>query len=179
MIKNDKNDYKIEFKLNMYKEYWNNVRKAEDSSWKIFVSYSIIITVISFLYQNNMPSWIICLLIGGLSGIAISISMNSNLWFLRNMVLITLTERVFKPYEIIPKKWKKFDKKFINDEIWTLHIFLYLIIGVTLCAFFLFNITELFEIIYLLIGLLPIVGLVIYYGFRMKKRYINIKETQN
>ncbi len=98
MIKNDKKDYKIEFKLNMYKEYWNNVRKAEDSSWKIFVSYSIIITVISFLYQNNMPSWIICLLIVGLSGIAISISMNSNLWFLRNMVLITLTERVFKPY---------------------------------------------------------------------------------
>lgn len=161
MSKNFKKDYQKEFKLNMYKEFWSNVRRAEDSSWKIFVSYSIIIGVISFLYLNNIPSWIICLLITGLTGIAISISLNANLWFLRNMVLITLIERVFEPYDVIPEKWKKFDKKFFNDEIWTLHILLYLIIGITICSFFLSNISSLYEIIYLLIGLIFIIGLVL------------------
>ena len=176
---NDSKNYKKEFQLSMYKEFWANIRNAEETSWKIFISYSIIIGVISFLYQNNMPMWLICLLISGLTGLAISISLNANLWFLRNIFLIARLEGEFKPNNIIPEEWGKKNKKFINDEIWTLHLILYLILGTTLCLFFSLEIKGLLEFFYFFCGLILILGFVSYYGYRMNKRYKRLKNKKN
>lgn len=170
--------YEKQFYLKMYSEYWNNIRTATESSWKIFLSYSVIVGVISFLYNNNLAAWIITLLIIGFTAIAISITLNSNLWFLRNLIFISRIEPIFDPNKVLPKEYKNFDKSFINDEIFTLHLILYLIICIFLCLFFIFQLKSWLELTFILIGTGLIIVAVVYYGLHMYKRYDKHRNPQ-
>lgn len=174
----DKIRYEKEFYLKMYSEYWNNIRTATESSWKIFLSYSVIIGIISFLFNNNLAGWIITLLIIGFTAITISITLNSNLWFLRNIIFISRVEAIFDVNKVLPKEYKKFKKRFINDEIFTLHLILYLIICIFLTLFFIFQLKSWLELTYILIGTGLIVAAVIYYSYHLYKRYDKHRNPQ-
>ncbi len=165
--------------MKMYEQYWNNVRIAEELSWKVFFIYSVTMSIITFFYEYNMVNWILSLLITGLTAIAISISLNANLWFLRNMVLITRVESKFDLMDILPEKWKKFEKNFFNDEIWWLHVFLYLIISSFLCIFFISESISIENIIYFFIGLIMISIPSIWYGIHLRKRYKKLSNSRS
>ena len=110
--------------------------------------------------------------------ITISITLNSNLWFLRNIIFISRVEPIFDPNKVLPKEYKNFDKGFINDEIFTLHLILYLIICIFLCLFFIFQLKSCLEVFFILIGTGLIVAAVVYYGFHMYKRYDKHRNPQ-
>lgn len=172
MPEHNEKDYSKEFIIRMYDEFWKNIRNAEGSSWKVFFSYSVFIGIISFLLQNNISTCLIIILISLFTTIAVSISMNANLWFLRNTYLISRIEPKFEIYDIIPERWKKFKMGFINREIWTIHIILYLLIGVFIIMFFFpkINLCSL-EFTFVIIGLSVSLLLTISYGFYLFKQY--------
>ncbi|KKL71517.1 hypothetical protein LCGC14_2094120 [marine sediment metagenome] len=162
----------------MYSEFWANVRRAEDTSWKIFVSYSVFVGVISFLYEYNMAPLLILCLIVLFTTIAIAISLNANLWFVRNMYLISLSESVFEPFEIIPRKWVPLrDLKFLNSEIWMIHIVLNTIIGGFLSAFFSIQLTIFsFEFWVSMIILIACIISIILYWRHLSKQFTDLKK---
>ncbi len=161
----------------MYSEFWANVRRAEDTSWKIFLSYSVFVGVISFLYEYNMTPLLIFCLIVLFTTIAIAISLNANLWFVRNMYLISLAESIFEPFEIIPRDWVPLKNlKFLNSEIWMIHIALNIIIGGFLSSFFggqlaIYSLEFWISIIVLIICVISI----IFYWRHLSKQFTALK----
>ncbi len=129
-------DYKKRFEINMYNQFWNNVRRAEESTWKVFLSYSLFIGILTFLVEYAMPNIIIIILIIIFTSLAITMSLSANLWFVRNMYLLSRVELQFEPYEIVPQIWIPLKIKYFNKEIWLIHSIFYLIVGSILASFF-------------------------------------------
>lgn len=129
-------EQKKQFETQMYNQFWNNVRRAEASSWQVFLSYSLFIGIITFLFENNMPNWVLVILIIIFTILAITMSLSANLWFVRNMYLISRVEKQFEPYNIIPKTWIPLNIKFFNKELYLIHTVFYFIIGFFLGFFF-------------------------------------------
>lgn len=165
------------FKGRMYSEFWQNVRNAEKTSWKVFISYDLFIGIISFLLNYTFSNLLIIILLTMLTTIAISITLNANLWFLRNMYLISRVERVFKPYDIIPLKWKEFKLPFFNREIWTIHMFLYILTSIFLSMFFFVNL-DLLSILLILGVILICLVTVFFYAKYLYKQYKRLNEDR-
>lgn len=165
------------FKERMYSEFWQNVRNAEKTSWKVFISYDLFIGIISYLLTYTFSNLMIIILLTLLTTIAISITLNANLWFLRNMYLISKVERVFKPYDIIPLKWKEFKLPFFNREIWTIHLFLYILINISLSIFFFVNL-DLPSILWILGVILICLVTISFYACHLYKQYKKLNEDK-
>ena len=157
-------DQKKNFEMQMYNQFLNNVRRAEASSWQVFLSYSLFIAIITFLFENNMPNWTLVILIIIFTALAIIMSLSANLWFVRNMYLISRVEKQFEPYDIIPETWIPLNIKFLNKELYLIHTVFYLIIGLFLGFFFyLKNIIGYTEIVFIFIALFISVGSLCFY----------------
>ena len=152
-------DQKKNFEMQMYNQFWNNVRRAEVSSWQVFLSYSLFIGIITFLFENNMPNSTLVILIIIFTTLAITMSLSANLWFVRNMYLISRVEKQFEPYNIIPKTWIPLNIKFLNKELYLIHTVFYFIIGLFLGLFFYSkNITGCIENVIIFIALIISIG---------------------
>jgi len=87
----------------MYSAFWECVSRAEDSAWKIVAAYVALFAGLYFFYP--------VIGLGGVATIfiifsytAIAFALRANVWFLRNMGLISNLEREFlnkEDYEIL------------------------------------------------------------------------------
>lgn len=111
-----------EFLLKMYETTWANVTRAEDAIWKGMTAYTAIFAGLS-LASSVVGIWgfLILIVVFGLFGMALSL--NANLWFVRNIGMISNLEKEFlgeDDYDrLIPAVWKG-KVPFLNDEIWTI-----------------------------------------------------------
>lgn len=175
-------DQKKQFEMQMYNQFWNNVRRAEASSWQVFLSYSLFIGIITFLFENDMPNWILVILIIIFTTLAITMSLSANVWFVRNMYLISRVEKQFEPYNIIPKTWIPLDIKFFNKELYLIHTVFYFFIGLFLCIFFLFKniivcIENIFIFLTLIITLIISIVLLYYYINEQLSHFSDLKNS--
>jgi hypothetical protein len=164
------------FLMRMYGEYWDNITRAEDSAWKIFASYTTLFAGLSLAYAIISDLGFLLLLLI-FSFVAITMALRANLWFVRNLGLISNIEQEFlekKDYGTIVPCW--FLKKigFINDEIWWIHIIAYLTVALSVTSFMyhkLEAVARQYVLIVLIIGLL----LCFVYGFSLYIQHIEFK----
>lgn len=137
------NDREI-FLLEFYKVCWNNITRAEDAAWKRMTAYATLIAGLSFVYSDIKATGFLIIIII-FSFFSISISLNANLWFVRNMGIISNLEKEFLnegDYNvIIPKSYKgkiPFFSIHLQDwEAWWIHIIAYFAV----CASFIWLLT--------------------------------------
>ena len=84
----DSNNDRIKFLLEFYNVCWNNITRAEDAAWKMMAAYATLIAGLSFIYKDiGAIGFLIIIII--FSYFSINISLNANLWFVRNMGIIS------------------------------------------------------------------------------------------
>ena len=113
-------DNKEEFLLNLYRIAWNNVNTHRDGLWKVLVPYLGFYVVLGDAYDILGKLGVLMILIG-MNTFVIAISINFNLWFVRNMGITVNIETYFlenSDYgKLIPIGYK--DKlPFRMREIW-------------------------------------------------------------
>lgn len=116
----------------MYRAFWENISRASDSAWKMLAAYAALFAGLSFVYTEFGATLFLGILIP-FSFAAAAIALNANLWFVRNLALVSNLEREFLYDDdfgmLLPLEWKKPPPmKFFNDEVWWLHILVYLVI---------------------------------------------------
>ena len=110
-----------DFLLAMYRAAWDNVTQAEDTLWKVMAAYTAVFAALAFASSTvGLGAVLLLVVVFGLFGAAVS--QNANLWFIRNMGMISNIERQFlfdDDYgRIIPERWKRGKVPFVNREIW-------------------------------------------------------------
>ena len=133
-IKNVKRKYQMsddrkKFVLHMYTVFWDNISHAFDSAWKVMAAYAALFAGLSFAYQFFGAAIVLGVLIP-FSFVSVALALNANLWFVRNIALISNIEREFlydDDYgKLFPEGWKEpRPTGFFNDEIWWVHITVY------------------------------------------------------
>lgn len=118
------------FLLEMYKVFWDNISRAFDSAWKMLAAYAALFAGLSFVYEVFGAVFVLGILIP-FSFVAVALALNSNLWFVRNLALVSNIEREFLYDDdfgkLLPERWKKPPSmEFFNYELWWLHIVVYL-----------------------------------------------------
>ena len=169
---------RIKFLLQMHETYWNNISRAEDACWKMIAAYTALIAGLSFSIPVIEYFGFLAVFIP-FSFLSIAISLNANLWFVRNIGLISNLEKEFLKDEdydyLIPKRWAE-KLPFINDEPWCVFTFVYFLVCLLVTGFMFqkLNCTE-----QVIIGSLFSVCLLvtICYGKRMKYRYERFKKN--
>jgi hypothetical protein len=105
----------------MYEMCWNNVTRAEDAIWKVFAAYTALFAGLS-IAENIIGSLGFILLVITFSISGMCVALNANLWFTRNMALISNIEKEFLEKSdwdnIMPKKWATKKASFLSKEIW-------------------------------------------------------------
>lgn len=82
------------FLLEFYQVCWNNVTRAEESAWKMFAAYTAVFAGLAFVSEIiGIAGFLSVLSI--FSFLAIALSLNANLWFVRNIGLISNLEKEF------------------------------------------------------------------------------------
>jgi len=173
-MSSDRDKFLVEY----YKKCWDNISRAEEAAWKMMAGYATLLAGLSFVY-NDIGSTGFLLIIIIFSFFSASLSMNANLWFVRNIGLITNFEKEFLRNEdygyLIPKSYRKKIPFFhINPEYWEawwIHTFTYLIICIIFIILLRHKIT-IFEEKLSIIGTFT-GGLfwIIYYGYVLNKRH--------
>jgi len=163
------------FLISYYEKCWENISRAEDSVWKMFAAYAGLFAGSAFLFDKIGIVGFLGIFIS-YSGLAMILTLNAHLWYLRNISLISNFEKEFLiPTDygvIIPNKFK--DKLnflgFHSFEIWLLLFFAYFFISVLITSFFYTRLTCLEKnTIIMLFGGVIIINLI--YGFHLKTRY--------
>jgi len=103
-------DRRERFLLEFYKACWNNVTRAEDVAWKMFAAYTAVFAGLSLSFGIiGITGFLSVFTI--FSFLAISLSLNANLWFVRNIGLISNLEKEFLDTSdygvLIPKSYKE------------------------------------------------------------------------
>lgn len=137
-MNNSNNDTKREsFLLHLYDNYWKNIITAEDTSWKAMTAvtalFGIFVYIGGLLEDVQAVDWKIYFTLITLAAIlvfGISSSLRGNLWFNRNIHLISNIEELFLDTDdwdkILPKEFKDSGNRFFDvSAIWWLHIFYY------------------------------------------------------
>jgi hypothetical protein len=121
------------FLLEFYNNVWLNVRRAETSLWVLFPFYFTALSGL-FIYRIQIGDFMTSFFILVISIFFSIISFNLNLWFVRNMRLVSRAEREFlNPNDfnrIIPKRWVTDHVHFFNYEPYCLLSIAYLAIGI-------------------------------------------------
>lgn len=118
-----------QFLLQMYSAFWDCISRAEDSAWKVIAAYIALFVGLHFLYQIIGPAGVATIFII-FSFTAVVFALRANLWFIRNMGLISNLEKEFlrkEDYEVlIPKSFAENVKMpFLNWEIWIIQAISY------------------------------------------------------
>ena len=184
----------------MYNVFWKNISRAETALWGFIAVYYGIIGSL-FLYRLNfgsekaiMSSSLISILLILIVSIFFSmISFNLNLWFLRNMELISRIEKDLLEKNdldsIIPKSWVLKERKFFNLEFYCLFSFIFIIFGL----FFSFIIMEIDNVMnnqisilkinevyfFFLILIILIIFETLYIKFHLISRYKKLLKNSN
>lgn len=161
-----------EFLLKMYETCWNNVTRAEDAIWKIIAAYTALFAGLSIAKPViGSLGFILLIIVFSIAGMCVS--MNANLWFTRNMGLISNIEKEFLKKEdwdtLLPKKWAKKKASFSSKEIWWIifSIFPVVILATTYVIYP--DVKQ--NIICIVIAELVGFVIVIWYIFKTKKTY--------
>jgi hypothetical protein len=124
-----------EFLLKMYEACWQNVTTAGDAVWKVFASYVAVFAGLSFAGPFiGIEGFLLLVIV--FSGFGMIVCLNGNLWFERNIGMISNIEKEFlleMDYNvIIPKKWQQHEPSFVTSEIWWVMFLLFLATAVVL-----------------------------------------------
>ena len=133
-------DLRHDFLLKLYETAWKNIIRTDELLWKVFLTYASVVLATLFLSDkvfNNLVYGIAIAL--AITAIATCHAFNVNLWFMRNLVLISNVEVEFLNANdygvVIPAKWKPpFGMKFFNfKEFPSLLGYIYPIFAVLIC----------------------------------------------
>ena len=126
--------------MRMYEVYWSNITRAEEAAWKILATYSALFAALTLAFTVVKPVGFAVLVIL-FSFLAIAISLNANLWFVRNIGLIANLEKEFLDKAdygvLIPVRWGKDKVPFFSwkvFEAWWVLITAYLAVAVATVA---------------------------------------------
>lgn len=114
----------------MYQEAWTNVTTAQDTVWKVMAAYTAVFAALGFVSSViGEGAFTVLLVVFGTVGAIVSQS--ANLWFTRNMGIISKIEPEFlRPDDygkIIPREWRSRPTvKFVNREVWWIMTALFL-----------------------------------------------------
>lgn len=177
------------FVLEMYKIFWQNVARTRVSLWAFIPSFAGAIWI---LFQNQelfegFPISSSILVIIGINSISIffsSIAFNLNLWFIRNMELISRLEYEMLDENdidrLIPKSWVEKERSFFNWEFYCVFAYFFIIAGIVLSlGIIVKNNLGLYEISIIVIAL--VIGLLIeyFYVVYLKERYAKLLKVSN
>lgn len=124
----------------MYEMCWTNVTRAEDAIWKVFAAYTALFAGLS-ISKDIIGFFGFILLISAFSISGMCVSINANLWFTRNIGLVSNIEKELLKKEdwnyIVPKKWASKKASFQSKEIWWIIFFIFpvVIIATTFVVF--------------------------------------------
>lgn len=103
---NDRKKFLLEF----YQVCWNNVTRAEEASWKMFAAYTAVFAGLAFASEIIGTAGFLSVL-SIFSFLAIALSLNANLWFVRNIGLISNLEKEFLSESdygvLVPENYKE------------------------------------------------------------------------
>jgi len=173
-----KNEERMKFLLQMHNAYWNNISRAEDACWKMTAAYTALIAGLSISIPVITYVGFLGIFIP-FSFLSVIISLNANLWFLRNIGLISNLEKEFLKDEdynsLIPKRWGE-KYPFINSEPWCVFTFVYFLVCLIVTGIMFPKINCIMErtvIAFLFLGCL---FFTIYYGKMLRDRYEKFKK---
>jgi len=160
----------------MYDAYWNNITRAEEAAWKILATYSALFAGLALAYSVVKPIGFAILVIL-FSFLAIAISLNANLWFVRNIGLIANVEKEFLDKSdygvLIPARWGKEKVPFFSwkvFEAWWVLIAAYFAVAVVTMSV-LWNRVSSDDAITILLFFALCTLLTITYGVSLKSRH--------
>jgi len=169
------------FLLEFYKVCWNNITRAEEAAWKMFAAYTAVLAGLSL--ASGIIGKVGFLLITIIfSFLAISLSLNANLWFVRNIGIISNLEKEFlysEDYDsLIPKGYQKKVPFFSLRafEAWWVLIVSYFGICVTTTGLLLPQISGCDQKIIVIVVFLECFFLTVLYGISLKHRHDRLVE---
>lgn len=117
---NDKTKIRNEFLLHMYDALWANISRAEDTAWKMMATYTALFAGLSLALSFITVAGFVAI-ITIFSVLAIAISLNANLWFVRNIGMISSIEQELlfdRDYgKILPKSFRGKPPFFSKSEV--------------------------------------------------------------
>ncbi len=129
-----------EFLLHMYDAFWDNITRAENTTWTIIVVYGALIAGVGLAQTLLTPvgASFVLIVFGYLAS---CFSASSNLWFRRNLTMIGRLESQFLNRNdygfLLPPGYKK-PRKFWTLEYWTVLFFAYPFVSIVLSMILLF-----------------------------------------
>jgi len=164
------------FLLEFYQVCWNNVTRAEEAAWKMFAAYTAIFAGLAFASETiGIAGFLSVLSI--FSFLAIALSLNANLWFVRNIGLISNLERELlneSDYGVlIPKSYKEKVPffSFRVFEAWWVLIVAYFSVSFTVLIFLFPQISDCNQKLLVLAIYLVSLFLTILYGIFLSLRH--------
>jgi len=166
----------------MYKAFWSNVTRAEEAAWKMIAAYTALFAGLSIATPTIGIMGFLSVIIV-FSFMAIGISLNANLWFVRNIGLISNLEMDFLKHEdygvLIPLSYQE-KLEFVSRktfEVWWIMIVAFLSVCIlTLVALFP-KLCATFDKLLILAIFFGSLLLTCVYGQSLKKRYDRFKEA--
>ena len=167
--------------MEFYKICWSNITRAEESAWKMFAAYTAVFAGLSFTYDIiGATGFLVVIVI--FTFLAIALSLNANLWFVRNIGIISNLEKEFlyeEDYDvIIPSKYKKKIPFFSLGvfEAWWVLIAAYFGICVTILWLLFPKIPNCIQKINVIVFFLICFFITTFYGVSLRRRFQRFKE---
>jgi hypothetical protein len=131
------NERRDRFLLSMYDTFWSNINRANDTAWKVFAAYAALFAGLT-LARTIIGTLVVGVVIITFSLLAAALSFNSNLWFVRNVALISRIEEQFlDPTDygkIVPPSWRRKEPSFASTEVWWVLAAVYILITLLTAA---------------------------------------------
>lgn len=170
-------DNREEFLLNLYRIAWNNVNTHRDSLWKVLVPYLGFYVVLGDAY-DVLGKMGVLLILMGMNTFVIAISINFNLWFVRNLGIATNIETYFlenSDYgKLIPEKYKE-KIPFMMLEIWMFVVYCVSFVHVFIFALSFFVIDDCLHLVIISTAFLGSVFFILGWFFKHKRRFDGFK----
>jgi len=168
----------MKFLLEMHRSYWNNISRAEDACWKMIAAYTALIAGLAFSIPVIGYAGFLGVFIP-FSFMCVVVSLNANLWFLRNIGLISNLEKEFLKngdYNyLLPKRWGASKYPFLNTEPWWVFTLVYFSICFIVTVLMLPKINCIEQVLIASLFLGCLIG-TIWYGKKMRDRYEKFKK---
>ena len=174
-------DRRSKFLLEMYDEFWSNITRAEEAAWKMFAAYAALFVGISYAKSTIGVALFLTLIIL-FSFCAVALSLNANLWFVRNVNLISNLEKEFlDPADygvLIPRRFlERYHFLSLETfEVWWVLVVLYLAIATVVPAVLYSQIEPCIGKLWVLETYLICLTLVIFYGALLRHRHRSFLE---
>jgi len=175
-------DRRDKFLLQMYNVFWSNISRAEEAAWKMLAVYAALFAGLSFALSTiGLVLFLVLIILFSFCGAALSL--NANLWFVRNINLISNLEKEFlyaSDYDVlIPIRYQK-QYPFLSQrtfEVWWVLAALYFAVGTITPAILFSQIKTCAEVILVVVTYLISLILTIGYGFLLKARHESLLKS--